>query len=339
MIPEMQDAVGRMGPTAFDFVRRKYITQLAEHTGRNVILYMTNWTRGGVDPGLVSITFEDVQGFMEVVHGLDGEAGLDLIIHSPGGTPDATEAIVHYLRSKFTHIRVFVPQAAMSAATMLACAADEIVMGKHSSLGPIDPQFLVTTASGTSAVPAQAVIDQFELAQEACADPANLGAWAPILPQYGPALLVQCVNALELAEDLAAQWLRTWMFAGVKYGARKARGIARKLADHTKFKSHGRPIHRDAAWKMGLNISNLEDSQELQDRVLSVFHAYMHTFGATTAVKIIENHRGQAFVKFQPVFQGLQLPPIPLPQPASPPNQPLESQPPTGGAGPGHPPR
>lgn len=319
-----------MGPTAFDFVRRKYISLLAEHTGRNVIIYMTNWTRGGVDPGLVSITFEDVQGFMEVIHGLDGEAGLDLIIHSPGGTPDATEAIVHYLRSKFDHIRVFVPQAAMSAATMLACAADEIVMGKHSSLGPIDPQFLVTTASGTSAVPAQAVIDQFELAQEACADPAKLGAWAPILPQYGPALLVQCFNALELAEDLAARWLRTWMLADVKYGARKARSIARKLADHSKFMSHGRPIHREAACKMGLNITNLEDSQELQDRVLSVFHAYMHTFGGTPAVKIIENHRGQAFVKAQPVFQGLQLQQFTLPPPGVPPVQPPQNLPPQG---------
>jgi serine dehydrogenase proteinase len=222
---------------------------------------------------------------------------------------------------------VFVPQAAMSAATMLACASDEIVMGKHSSLGPIDPQFLVTTASGTSAVPAQAVIDQFEMALGECADPAKLGAWAPILPQYGPALLIQCVNALELAEDLAAQWLRTWMFAGMKYGPKKARAIARKLADHTKFKSHGRPIHRDAAVQMGLKISKLEDSQELQDLVLSVFHAYMHTFAGTIAVKIIENHRGQAFVKFQPVFQGIQLQQMPAqPSPAPPATDPPPTQ-------------
>lgn len=145
--------------------------------------------------------------------------------------------------SKFDDIRVIVPQAAMSAATMLACAANRIVMGKHSSLGPIDPQFIIPTQGGTMAHPAQAILDQFDLAKDECKDPQLLGAWIPILPQYGPSLLVQCMNALDLAEGLVAEWLRTWMLAslGPTTAARKARKIARKLADHTKFKSHGRP--------------------------------------------------------------------------------------------------
>ena len=68
--------------------------------------------------------------------------GLDLILHTPGGFPEAAESIVKYLRSKFsTNIRVIVPHLSMSAGTMIACAGKEIVMGKHSSLGPIDPQF------------------------------------------------------------------------------------------------------------------------------------------------------------------------------------------------------
>jgi ClpP class serine protease len=56
---------------------------------------------------------------MGVFYELKGK-DLDLIVHSPGGSPEATEAIVTYLRSKFNDIRVIVPQAAMSAATMLA---------------------------------------------------------------------------------------------------------------------------------------------------------------------------------------------------------------------------
>ena len=55
---------------------------------------------------------------MEVSQGLEGD-GLDLILHSPGGSPEAAEAIVSYLRSRFSHIRVIVPQLAMSAATMI----------------------------------------------------------------------------------------------------------------------------------------------------------------------------------------------------------------------------
>jgi membrane-bound ClpP family serine protease len=302
ILQEISGALPTQGPAVFDHVRRKYLVLLAEHTKRNTILYATKWTQPGVtDPGLISITAEDVQGLMEVVHGLDGKVGLDLILHSPGGSPDAAEAIVHYLRSKFTHIRVFVPQAAMSAATMVACSADEIVMGKHSSLGPIDPQFIVSSPQGIMALPAQAILDQFELAKEDCKDPALLGAWAPILPLYGPSLLVQCYNALELAEELASEWLQKWMFAGDPKRKKKATAIARRLADHSRFKSHGRPIHRDMAKEMGLKIVDLENDQALQDLVLSVFHATTHTFGSTIAVKIIENQQGHAFVKMQQV--------------------------------------
>jgi hypothetical protein len=307
LIPEIEAAAAQHGAAAFDVVRRKYIRALAAHTSRNVILYATKWTQpGGGDPGLVSITLEDVQGLMEVVNKLDGSKGLDLIVHSPGGSPDAAEAMVHYLRSKFDDIRVIVPQAAMSAATMLACASNCIVMGKHSSLGPIDPQFIVASQAGTTVHPAQAILDQFERAKQECKDPQLLGAWMPILPQYGPSLLVQCMNALTLAEELVSEWLRTWMFASLGPDEASARSlsIAKKLADHTQFKSHGRPIHRDAARSMGLCVADLEEDQKFQDLVLTVFHATTHTFAATAAVKIIENQLQRAFVKSQFVQQG-----------------------------------
>ena len=129
----------------------------------------------------MSINDEDMQAFMEVSYGLESD-GLDLILHSPGGSPEAAEAIV-YLRSRFTNIPVIVPQLAMSAATMIACAANEIVLGKHSSLGPTDPQILIPTSLGIRAVPAQAVLDQFDRAQRECADPAKLSAWLPMLSQ------------------------------------------------------------------------------------------------------------------------------------------------------------
>ena len=80
---------------------------------------------------------------MTVVHKLDKQKGLDLILHTPGGETAATESLVDYLRSIFgTDIRAVIPQIAMSAGTTIACACKEIVMGKHSSLWPIDPMFL-----------------------------------------------------------------------------------------------------------------------------------------------------------------------------------------------------
>ena len=194
-------------PSDFDGVRRKYLSELYRHSQRNVILYASGWLqREGVPPALVSINDEDMQAFMEVSHGLESD-GLDLILHSPGGSPEAAEAIVSYLRSRFSHIRVIVPQLAMSAATMIACAADEIVLGKHSFLGPTDPQILLPTSLGMRAVPAQAILDQFDRAQRECADPAKLSAWLPMLSQYGPDLLVQCVSALDMSKDLVRTWL------------------------------------------------------------------------------------------------------------------------------------
>ncbi len=75
-------------------------------------------------------------------------------------------------------------------------------------------------------------------------------------------------------------------------------------------------ISRDKAEELKLNIENLEDDQELQDLVLSVFHATTHTFNGTGAVKIIENHNGNAFVKVQQTVQvQLPVPPISLPKP------------------------
>ena len=129
-------------------------------THRNAILYYSGWlqkeflTRQGVMG--FEVNDADKTGFMSAVHGLDRTRGVDLILHTPGGDLAATESIVDYLRSMFgTNIRAIVPQLAMSAGTMIALSCRAVVMGKHSSLGPFDPQM----AGG---VPAHGVVEEFE---------------------------------------------------------------------------------------------------------------------------------------------------------------------------------
>ena len=248
---------------------------------------------------------------MEAVYGLK-EKTLDLILHSPGGSPEAAEAIVLYLRAKFDHIRVFVPHMAMSAATMIACAADEVVMGKHSFIGPVDPQLPLQTALGVRLVPAQAIIDQFEMAKSQSVDPARLRAWLPMLTQYGPDLLITCGNATELSKKLVREWLTSYMFRAEPDGAQRAEYIANWLADHRHFMTHGRPISRQTAEDRGLKIIKLEADGDLQDAVLSVYHATSHTFAMSGAVKIIENQLGKAYLD---VVQQMMVmgPPAPLP--------------------------
>jgi hypothetical protein len=286
-------------PSPYDTIRRRYIAEVRRRTGRNVILYASKWTQGPVaDPNVTAINPEDVQGFMEVVHNLEGD-DLDIIIHSPGGSAEAAEAVVTYLRSKFKSIRVFVPHAAMSAATMFACAGDRIVMGKHSFLGPIDPQFIMQTELGVMAVPAHSIVEQFRMAQTEISKGSPLASWIPILRQYGPALLVQCQYQQKLAVDLVSTWLRSFMFKGQRNAARKAKGIARKLSDHARFKTHNRFIGRDQAKQLKLTIEDLETDQGVQDGVLSVFHMASLAFTNTPLVKVIENHLGKTFLKQQ----------------------------------------
>jgi len=264
------------------------------------------------------ITNEDIEGFMEVFHGLSGD-NLDLVLHSPGGRAEATEAIVNYLRSKFRHIRVIIPHEAMSAATMLACAADEIIMGQQSYLGPIDPQFQLQTSLGVQSVPAQAILDQFDRAKKECTeDRANLAVWLPSLQQYGPALLEQCEHALALSKELVTTWLATWMFRRSKQRKARAVAVAEALAEHEVWRTHARPLNLRYLRSIGMKARPLESDQELQDKVLTVYHATIHTFGSTPATKIIENQNGQAFIKLsREVVVGMPQPPPPPQQPES----------------------
>ena len=162
----------------FDEVRRKYLANLNDFTKRNTIIYYSSFLSKSGIAGL-DINDNDISGFMNAVRGLDYQVGLDLILHTPGGNPTAAEAIVLYLRSKFTDIRVIVPQIAMSAGTLIAFSAREIVMGKHSSLGPIDPQI--------NGIAALDIISEYDEAmREVYSKPQTIAFWAAFLNKYPP---------------------------------------------------------------------------------------------------------------------------------------------------------
>jgi hypothetical protein len=280
---------------ALHIVRDKYLNQLSTFTGRETIIYATRWASGDAPASLVSINDEDIHAFMQAISGLKTDK-LDLILHTGGGSAEATDSLVSYLRQKFSDIRVIIPQAAMSAGTMLACAANKIVMGKQSSIGPIDPQFILQTSVGVQALPAHAILEQFKMAQEDCTkNPGNLNSWLPMLSQYGPALLIRCQDQIVFGKELVENWLSLYMFKGETTNQPKT--IADYLSNHSNFKTHGKHINFQKAEEIGLKIEKLEDNQEFQDRVLSAFHATMHSFGMSPCAKVVANSNGNCYMK------------------------------------------
>lgn len=276
----------------YDQVRHEYLRKMAGKTGRNVIAYYSGWLQR---PGsnMSSIQDDDKNGFMNAIYKMDKSKGLDLILHTPGGDVAATESIGTYLRAVFgTNIRCYVPQLAMSGGTMLACCGEYIVMGKESSIGPIDPQF--------GGIPAHGVVEEFEEAKNALKnDPQSWPAWQTIIAKYHPTFIGECRRAIQWSTDIATKWLETGMFKDEPSEKKRKEAVDKIIAalnNHKDTRSHARHIHAEEAAAFGLKIQNLEEDDKLQDIVLSVHHAYMSTFWATSAIKIIESDSGHAMV-------------------------------------------
>lgn len=291
---DVLDEINEAGST-FDITRRKYLKELSETTGRNTVAYYSGWLqKPGLHSSSVIIQDNDKNGFMATFKSLDPAKGLDLILHTPGGDIAATESLIEYFRSKFgSDIRAIVPQLAMSGGTLIACSCKSILMGKHSSLGPIDPQI--------NGVPAHGIIDEFEqAAAEIKVDPTKIAVWQPIIGKYNPTLIGECKKAMEWSHEIAKESLKAVMFEGDVPEAEvnaTIDSIVETLGDHVVTKSHSRHLSADKCEEIGLKIEKIEDNQDLQNAILSVHHAFIHSLSSTPAVKIIENHDGKAFIQ------------------------------------------
>src|ERR1700704_6831077 len=86
------------------------------------------------------IDINDSEEVLRAIHMTDDDVPLDIVLHTPGGLVVAALQIARAIRGHKAKVTVFVPHYAMSGGTLIALAADEIVMSSHAVLGPIDPQ-------------------------------------------------------------------------------------------------------------------------------------------------------------------------------------------------------
>jgi hypothetical protein len=253
---------------------------------RHVILYGSAFLqKPSVPAESLLITHEDVNGLMSVIYGMDWSRGLCLLLHTPGGRPDAAESFVAYLRSKFEYLEVIVPAFALSAGTMISLAADLIVMSRPGQLGPIDPQMVFGPGRSISA---RAVVEQFERAEgEILRDVKAAHVWAPIIQSLGPSLLQEAQNALDYSESTVARWLSQYMFRGREDAAELGKRVAHYFNDASKHKSHGRRIDREEARSNDVAVEDLEPDQTLQEAVLTAYHLMTISFEKLSTTKML----------------------------------------------------
>lgn len=260
----------------------KYVRKLHQKTGRNIIVYYSSWLT--LDEDEISIDAMDKNGFMNLIKDLDKTKGLDLILHTPGGAVSATESIIDYLHAVFGEdIRAVIPQMAMSGGTMIACSCKEILMGKHSSLGPADPQIY--------GIPAKTAIEEFELAKKEIEEnPKSTPFWTILLDKYPANFLFECKNSMEWTKDILEKSLKYSMFKNKEDKTIDKIVYELILGDATK--SHSRNLSPEKCMEIGLKIKYIEEDEELQDLILSVHHACISYFNSVNVGKIYMNQNG-----------------------------------------------
>lgn len=165
--------------------------------GRDILVFAADLTKQV--PGLpVGIGYPDLLPISDQLSTLTGQR-LDLILETPGGLGEVAEEIVRLVRGQYVDFAVIVPGWAKSAGTIMTMAADEILMGPTSALGPIDAQ----VAWQGKQFSADALLAGFEKIKEEVQKTGVLNkAYIPILQNLSPGELEDADNALSSPQSL-----------------------------------------------------------------------------------------------------------------------------------------
>lgn len=242
---------------------------LEEEMKSDVIFY-----HGSIHPRF----FRQFRDFIEQVKSasIRDENVITVLLRTGGGSAETTERMVGVLRKHYASVNFVVPDVAMSAGTILCMSGDRIYMDYASTLGPIDPQ--VPTPDTGDFVPALGYLDKVEeITRKGQLAPADV----VMLKSLDLAKLALFEQARDLSIDLLKKWLVEYKFKNwtehrttnigstvtQEQKTERAEQIARDLADHKRWRSHGRNLDVAKLTELRIEIDDYSDQKQLCDAI------------------------------------------------------------------------
>jgi len=221
--------------------RQRMIARIERKRGSRVILLVHRQETMSLlgFPLFRYIDIDDSEEVIRAIHLTDPDMPLDLVLHTPGGLVLASLQIARALHRHRGKTTVFVPHYAMSGGTLIALAADEIVMCEHAVLGPVDPQL--------GQQPAASILMERKPISE--------------IDDHTLVLADQAEKAIHQVRQAVKELLSD------DFPEEKAEEIARLLSEGTW--THDFPITPAIARELGLNVST-----DMPDEFLNLLELY-----------------------------------------------------------------
>ncbi len=240
--------------------RTRLIARLEQERGSRVILLVHRQETMSLlgFPLMRFIDIHDSEEVIRAIHLTDPETPIDLVVHTPGGLVLAALQIARAIARHKGRVRIIVPHYAMSGGTLIALAADEIIMSPHAVLGPVDPQIGQQAAASILKVVEQKPVEKIDDQTLILADQAK------------KAQQQVCDAVTELLAD--------------KLPEDQARQLAEKLSVGTW--THDYPITPEQAREFGLKVST-----EMPEAFLQLMALYPQPVQRIPSVEYLPGRR------------------------------------------------
>jgi len=303
-----------MSLAELDVERKRQLQEIARIRRRPVLVYAAALAKPEAP---ISLSYEDKLPFMDQLSEIAGDE-IDILIETPGGSGEIVDDLVRTIRNRFDKVGFIIPGYAKSAGTLMVMAGDEILMGPTSAVGPIDAQIV----HKGKVYSAHAFLEWLRKTKNEVETTRKLNmALVPILQNISPGELESYQNALDFGKGLLVEWLPKYKFKfwtkHSKTGqpvtdaekVQRAQEIAEDLCDHSRWKTHGKPIKIEDLRELRLLIEDYSNNKALCEPIEKYYTLLQLLFERTPAYKLYETTSSQIVKSVAP---RVQAPPSPI---------------------------